>query len=130
MRIPGSDARVLLVDDSAVMRKVILRTLNEVGLDRVVEAGDGGEAAAAFRPGEFGLVIADWNMPIKDGLELIQEIRRVDTEVPILMVTTVRQKQKVLAAIESGVTDFLAKPFEPEDLKVKLVRILSLPVAH
>lgn len=112
--------KVLLVDDSGVMRKIISRCLASLGVSDVTEAADGVEAWAAFQKEEFEFVITDWNMPNMNGLELIREIRTVNTDVPVIMVTTEGEKAKVLEAIQAGVTDYLCKPFEKEELQAKL----------
>ena len=57
------------------MRKIIIRSLNAVGISSVVEAADGSQAVASFKPGTFDLVLTDWNMPGKSGLEVIKEIQ-------------------------------------------------------
>jgi two-component system chemotaxis response regulator CheY len=113
-------ARVLVADDSSTMRKIILRSLNAVGIPSATEAADGEEAVKAFKPGDFDLVLTDWNMPGKNGLEVITEIRKQDAEVPIIMVTTEAEKAKVLEAIEAGVTDYLVKPFTADTLREKI----------
>ena len=79
---------VLVADDSGTMRKIIIRSLNAVGITSVVEAADGSQAVALFKPGAFDLVLTDWNMPGKSGLEVIREIRAQDAKVPIIMITT------------------------------------------
>ncbi len=81
--------RVLVADDSSTMRKIILRSLTAVGVSSTVEAADGIEAVNLFKPGDFDLVLTDWNMPGKNGLEVITEIRAQDANIPIIMVTTV-----------------------------------------
>ena len=111
---------VLIADDSGTMRKIIIRSLNAVGISSVVEAADGSQAVALFRPGAFDLVLTDWNMPGKTGLEVTREIRAQDPKVPIIMITTEAEKQRVLAAIQAGVTDYLVKPFTPDTLRGKL----------
>ena len=114
--------RVLLVDDSGIMRKIIIRSLLSLGIneDNISEAGDGESAIAAFSPGGFDLVLTDWNMPKKSGLEVIQAIRQQDAAVPIIMITTEGERRRVLEAIEAGVTDYLVKPFESDALRAKL----------
>jgi len=112
--------RVLVADDSSTMRKIILRSLLAVGCEGATEAADGGEAVAMFKPGEFDLVLTDWNMPVKNGLEVVQEIRAQDPNVKIMMVTTEAEKSRVLQAIEAGVSDYLVKPFTAETLREKL----------
>ena len=113
-------ARVLVADDSGTMRKIVARSLNAVGITSIVEAADGSQAVALFKPGAFDLVLTDWNMPGKTGLEVVQEIRAQDASVPIMMVTTEAEKRRVIKAIEAGVTDYLVKPFTPDMLREKL----------
>lgn len=112
--------RVLVADDSSTMRKIILRSLSAVGVPTAVEAADGEEAINLFEPDKFDLVLTDWNMPRKNGLEVIQEIRKVDKDVTIIMVTTEAEKSRVLEAIQAGVSDYLVKPFTAETLREKL----------
>jgi two-component system chemotaxis response regulator CheY len=115
-------ARVLVADDSSTMRKILIRSLNTVGVPSAVEAANGDEALEAFKPGDFDLVLTDWNMPGKNGLEVIQEIRRQDAEVRIIMVTTETDKSRVMQAIAAGVSDYLVKPFTADTLREKLVK--------
>lgn len=120
--------KVLLVDDSGVMRKIIARGLNSLWVDEVVEAADGVEALKAFGDGSgFDLVLTDWNMPNMSGLELIQAIRGAGHKLPIMMVTTESEKSQVLLAIQAGVNDYLVKPFDQEMLQMKLERVLPNP---
>ena len=112
--------RVLVADDSSTMRKIILRSLSAVGIDAATEAADGQEAVDKFKPGDFDLVLTDWNMPNKNGLEVITEIRAQDAGVPIIMVTTEAEKSRVLEAIQAGVSDYLVKPFTADMLREKL----------
>jgi len=115
-----SDTRVLVADDSSTMRKIILRSLSAVGVTNVVEAADGDEAVNLFNAGEFDVVLTDWNMPGKSGLEVVQEIRATNKDVPIVMVTTEAEKSRVVEAIQAGVSDYLVKPFTSETLREKL----------
>jgi two-component system, chemotaxis family, chemotaxis protein CheY len=112
--------KVLVVDDSGVMRKIIIRSLNAVGVTDTVEAANGQEAVDLFKAQEFDMVLTDWNMPEKSGLDVLTEIRATGSQVPVIMVTTESQKGQVLAAIQAGVTDYLTKPFEQEQLRAKL----------
>lgn len=111
---------VLVADDSGTMRKIIIRSLNAVGITSAVEASDGSQAVAMFKPGAFGLVLTDWNMPGKSGLEVIKEIRAQDAKVPIIMITTEAEKSRVIQAVQAGVTDYLVKPFTADTLRQKL----------
>jgi two-component system chemotaxis response regulator CheY len=112
--------KVLLADDSRTMRTIIRRSLEAVGVADITEAEDGDQAVQAFQPGAFDLVVTDWNMPGKTGLEVVQVIRTQDTTVPIFMVTTEAEKSRVLQAIQAGVSDYLVKPFNSDVLKEKL----------
>ena len=113
-------ARVLVADDSSTMRKIIIRSLEAVGVKQTTEAADGSEAVSLFKPGSFDLVLTDWNMPGKTGLEVVQEIRAQDPKVPIIMVTTEAEKGRVMQAIQAGVSDYLVKPFTADTLREKL----------
>jgi len=113
-------ARVLIADDSSTMRKILLRSLGAIGVTDVTEAADGNEALAAFAAARFDMVLTDWNMPGKSGLEVLQTIRATNKTVPVIMVTTEADKSRVLEAIRSGVSDYLVKPFTAEMLREKL----------
>jgi two-component system chemotaxis response regulator CheY len=73
-----------------------------------------------FAEAKYDLVLTDWNMPGKNGLEVIQEIRKSNKDVPIIMVTTEAEKTRVMEAIQAGVSDYLVKPFTAETLRAKL----------
>jgi two-component system, chemotaxis family, chemotaxis protein CheY len=118
--------KVLVVDDSGVMRKIIIRSLNAVGVTDTVEAGDGAEGFKLFQEDSFDMVLTDWNMPVRNGLELVTDIRGTGAQVPIIMVTTEAQKSQVIAAIQAGVTDYLTKPFEADDLRAKLDKYVAV----
>ncbi len=112
--------RVLVADDSSTMRKIILRSLQAVGVNEATEAADGSEALSLFKSGKFDIVLTDWNMPGKTGLEVVEEIRARDAKVPIIMVTTEAEKGRVMQAIQAGVSDYLIKPFTADTLREKL----------
>jgi two-component system, chemotaxis family, chemotaxis protein CheY len=118
--------RTLVADDSGTMRKIILRSLNAVGITSVVEAADGSQAVDLFKPGQFDLVLTDWNMPGKTGVEVTKAIREQDPKVPILMITTEAEKARVIQAIQAGVTDYLVKPFTPDTLREKLGKYVAV----
>lgn len=117
--------KVLVVDDSSTMRKIILRSLAAVGVPEAVEANDGVEALELFKQGGFDLVLTDWNMPNKSGLELLEEIRQTDQSTPIIMVTTEAEKNRVMSAIQAGCSDYLVKPFTADTLREKLTKFVG-----
>ncbi len=112
--------RVLLVDDSGTMRTIQKRCLNKIGITDIVEAGDGQCAFDAFGKQTFDLVMTDWNMPVMDGLALLTEIRKVNKEIPVIMITTEAERARVVTAIQAGCSDYLVKPFTPEGLNEKI----------
>ena len=118
--------RALIADDSGAMRQIVVRAANKAGIQDVTEATDGADALTKFGAESFDLVLTDWNMPNKSGLELTQEIRGQGSDVPIVMITTEAEKSNVLEAIQAGVNDYLTKPFEAEDLVAKIEK-LQLP---
>ncbi len=118
--------KVLVVDDSGIMRKIIIRSLNACGVSDVVEAADGREGLEAFGTNPVDIVLTDWNMPEMNGLELLQAIRATGSTVPIIMITTEGEKESVIQAIQAGVTDYLCKPFEQEELRDKLEKYVAV----
>lgn len=122
------DLHVLLVDDSEFSRKYIRRVLNNIGIEHIRCARDGKEALQLFQAHYFDLIVTDYNMPEMDGLQLVKAIRgdcQHISSVPILMVTS-EQNQNRLAAIEKvGVSAILDKPFEPTAIKRLIVQLLS-----
>lgn len=117
--------RVLVADDSGVMRKVIVRALAAVGVEETDEAADGQVAFDRFVSNPYDMVVTDWNMPEKSGLELVTSLRELGTEIPIIMVTTEGQRGQVVRAIQAGVTDYLVKPFENDQLVAKLEKYVN-----
>ncbi len=118
--------KVLVADDSGIMRKIIARSLNACGVSDIVEAADGKEAWDLFRAEPCDIVLTDWNMPEMSGLELLQTIRGSGSDVPVIMITTEAEKTRVIEAIQAGVTDYLCKPFEQEELRDKLEKYVAV----
>jgi two-component system chemotaxis response regulator CheY len=118
--------KVLVADDSGVMRKILIRALNACSVTDIVEASDGAEALSRFEEHTFDLVLTDWNMPNKTGLEVLQSIRGAGSKVPVIMITTEAEASRVKEAIGAGVTDYLAKPFENDMLRAKLDKLVCV----
>ena len=114
--------RILIVDDSSTMRRIIINTLNKIGYSDYVEASNGREAVDKLAAGSIGLVITDWNMPEMSGLELVKAVRANDQtrHIPLLMVTTNAAQVHITEAIEAGVTDYVVKPFTPDTIREKI----------
>lgn len=115
---------VLIVDDSAAIRKILMRVLRQTDmpLGEVYEAGDGLEALATLKDRKIGLILSDINMPNMDGLQFLSQLR-ANAEyrnVPVLMITTEGSQNKVLEAVNLGAVGYVRKPFTAEQIKEKL----------
>jgi two-component system chemotaxis response regulator CheY len=112
---------ILVVDDSAMMRKIVLRTLKmaEVEFDKTLEAGDGVEALELLRTNTVNLIMCDINMPNMTGLELLNRIKqeKLAPGVPVVMVTTEGSEPQVREAILAGAKGYIRKPFTLDHIK-------------
>ncbi len=122
-----SDLKILAVDDSPTMRRIIINTLKRAGYGDVTEASDGKDALAKLKVDKFNFVITDWNMPEMDGLTFVTNIRKTPEykDLPILMVTTRSVKDDIIEAMKAGVNNYIVKPFTPETLKEKIENTLQ-----
>ncbi len=119
---------MLVVDDSAVMRKIISRSYREAGYSgEIVEAEDGKDALEKFQKDKFDLIICDWIMPNMSGLEFVKRVRASEfgRRIPILMITSQGTLGKMEEALKAGVDEYIVKPFTSADLKQKLDKILK-----
>jgi two-component system chemotaxis response regulator CheY len=119
---------VLIVDDSAAIRKILHRVLLETNLvlGHVHEANDGKEALERLRTESVGLVLSDINMPNMDGLEFLKAMKLNPAwkNVPVMMVTTEGSQDRVLEALKLGAAGYVKKPFTPDQIKDKLAELL------
>ena len=122
-----SDLKILAVDDSPTMRRIIINTLKRAGFTDVIEAGDGKEAMAKLKVETVNFVITDWNMPEMDGLTFVKTIRSDAAlkDLPVLMVTTRSVKDDIVEALQAGVNNYIVKPFTPDTLKEKIEQVLQ-----
>lgn len=120
---------VLIVDDSAMMRKVVLRTLKMAGVDfdTVIEAGDGAEGIALLKQHTVALIMCDINMPVMGGLEMIEAVKAqgLAAGVPIVMVTTEGSEAQVRQAILAGARGYIRKPFTVEHIESNVKPLLA-----
>jgi two-component system, chemotaxis family, chemotaxis protein CheY len=120
--------KVLVVDDSEMTRMIAKKTLKQLGVSDVCEAEDGQVALKVFQAESPDVVFSDWNMPNMDGFTLLQEIRKLNKDVPVIMITTEGSRGKVVSAIQEGANDYLVKPFTPASLKEKLAKWVGATV--
>ena len=120
---------ILVVDDSAMMRKVVLRTLKMAGLEfeTILEAADGAEALTMLRQHSVSLVMCDINMPVMGGLEMIQQVKaeQLAVGVPIVMVTTEGSETQVRQALVAGARGYIRKPFTVEHIEASVKPLLA-----
>lgn len=119
---------VLIVDDSAAIRKILQRVLRqtEMPIGDIFEAGDGLEALAMLNKHNVGLIMSDINMPNMDGLALLARIKNdgAHKSVPVIMITTEGSQNKVREAVNLGAAGYVRKPFTTEQIKEKLTGLL------
>ena len=119
---------VLVVDDSAAIRKILQRVLRQTGMaiGTIHEAGDGQEALQVLNSQKIGLVLSDINMPKMDGIQLLAAIKAVPGwhGIPVVLITTEGGEAKVGEAVRLGAAGYVRKPFTADQIKEKLVGIL------
>jgi two-component system chemotaxis response regulator CheY len=123
------DSDVLVVDDSAAIRKILTRVLRQTGMaiQTIHEAGDGQEALALMAQHRVDLVLSDINMPKMDGLQLLASLKASPQwqRIPVVMITTEGGETKVAEAVKLGAAGYVRKPFTADQIKEKLVGLLE-----
>jgi two-component system chemotaxis response regulator CheY len=120
-------ARVLIVDDEPMIRRVVRGLLRHSGVVDIDEACDGAEALDLFRMGAYDLVLSDWNMPRVTGLELLKTIRHGPSkrQTPVVLVSAEVTQQRRLEALANGADSFITKPFDATTLCEQVLSIIS-----
>ncbi|MHB2147752.1 response regulator [Calditrichota bacterium LG25] len=121
------DKRILFVEDSPTMRRIIANSLKQLGVQEFEEAENGLDALEKLHQAPFDLLVTDWNMPEMNGKELVEEVRKLPQfkELPIMMITTRGMEEDVLTAIQVGVNAYIVKPFTPEILRKKIIELFN-----
>jgi two-component system chemotaxis response regulator CheY len=121
--------RILIVDDSSVMRKILERSLRQAGveLSSVHQAGNGAEALAVLAENQVDLILCDINMPVMDGLEFVKQLPGVENAkgAPVIMITTEGSESHVVQALSAGAKGYIRKPFTPEQVKDHVLPLLG-----
>jgi len=120
--------KVLVVDDRASVRRVLVRALKFSGAKECVEAEDGVDALEKLDAVGFDLVVTDWDMPVMNGIEFVRALRsrRDGRDLAVLMVTSRAAPEEIKEALLAGADGFLAKPFKLEEFREKLEEVLSI----
>ena len=127
MSIP-EDIKIIIAEDAVTMRKIEVNTLNKIGFNNVLQAGDGKEAIALLREhNDVGLVVSDWNMPNMGGDELVIWLRQQEEfkHIPFLMATGQSDRGQAQKALQHGANGLIAKPFSQEELRAKIVEVMG-----
>ncbi len=121
-----ADLHVMVVDDFPPMRKLLIKSLRQMGASRILEARDGTEAVQLMNLKKVDLILSDWNMPDMGGLELLRWVRDKHPwgHMPFLMVTSRGQQLDVVEAVKAGVDSYIVKPFTQEGLEEKVAKLV------
>lgn len=118
--------RVLVADDSRVMRQIVIRTLRQAGYDwDVREAEDGAKALEAVRADEPDVILSDWNMPEMTGIDLLRQLRAEGYDTPLGFVTSEGSPEMRALAEREGALFLIAKPFTPEAFREAIDPVLA-----
>ena len=121
--------KVLIVDDSSVMRKIVERALRQAGLEltEVLEASNGAEALLQVQKGSLDMILSDINMPVMDGLEFLKNLANIESarNIPVVIITTEGSEARVVEALSAGAKGYLRKPFTPEQVKERVTPLLG-----
>ena len=117
--------KILIVDDSRTSRRILKEIITKAGHEVIGEAVDGEEGYLKYKELRPDLVTLDITMPKMDGLEALQLIRKEDEKAKIIMITAAGQKEKMTQAIKYGASEFLAKPYEAEEVAALIDKVLG-----
>ena len=124
-------SKILSVDDSAIMRKIIRGSSDVLGFD-FLEAENGEQALAVLSDQypDVSLILLDWNMPVMDGFQTLKALKADSrfSGIPVMMVTTEGERTNIIEAVKAGAKHYLVKPFTPEDLTARILECVGVPV--
>lgn len=119
--------KVMVVDDSSVMRQIIKNNLKQLGFTSISDAEDGAMGFKKLADEPIDLIVSDWNMPKMTGIEFLKAVRADATfkGIPFLMVTSEADKDKIMEAVQAGVSQYIVKPFNAVQLEEKIKQIFK-----
>ena len=119
--------KILVVDDSATMRRIVSNVLSMLGFANITTAINGKEALQALGSDDFDLVVSDWKMEPINGLDLLKKIRGDEKlkDLPFIMLSAESDKISIIETINTGVSEYIVKPFSKETLKGKIQNIFG-----
>jgi two-component system chemotaxis response regulator CheY len=118
-------ARVLVIDDAAFMRRMVIDVLESGGHEVVGEGANGNDAVARYQELDPDVMTLDITMPEKDGLTALRELIAVNPSAKVVMCSALTQESKVLEAVKAGAKDFIAKPFEAQRVLAAIEKVVA-----
>jgi len=121
------EIKILVVDDMLTMRKIVSKLLRDCGYSDIIQAVDGKDAWEKAKDGSFNLIISDWNMPNCTGIELLKLVRAAaeTKDTPFILVTAEAEQHQIVEAIQSGVDQYIVKPFTIDGFRSKLTAVYN-----
>ena len=122
-----TDMKILVVDDFAAARKIVINSLAQLGFNNAYEADDGFSALVRLKSALFDLVVIDWKMSKMSGMELLKQIRADPNlkHIPVLMVSDDGLQENIVAATKAGLNAYIIRPFEVKTFAEKLEKIFN-----
>lgn len=126
-KMVNKDIKILIVDDLPAMRKIIAHHLKQADFENVMLASNVIEAMELLQEDKFDLVLSDWKMPDKDGLDLLEAMQKDKdlVKIPFIIITAEDGEENVLKAINAGVTNYIVKPLSSKILESKIHEVFS-----
>lgn len=124
--------KILVIDDHMLMRNLLTQCLASIGIKNVKFAANGNEALTEINSGQltgqpFDVIMADWNMPEMNGLELLKKVRGdlKLNKTAFIMITAESEKGRIMEALQAGVTSYIVKPFSPDDIAKHVTKVVT-----
>lgn len=123
----NKDMSILVVDDFNTMRRIVRSLLKQLGFNNVDEAVDGDDALSKISGKDYALILSDWNMEPKSGIELLREVRQSEKHksLPFILITAESKVENIVEAKKAGVNQYIVKPFNAKTLKEKLSTVIG-----
>jgi two-component system, chemotaxis family, chemotaxis protein CheY len=120
------EINILIVEDLLTTRLFLRRTLKKLGYTNVVLSEDGEAALKELERKAYDLIISDWHMPNMDGLDFFKALskNRKWSDIPFLLITAEKERDKVIEAVQAGIKEYLVKPVQPEKLSNKIKEVV------
>lgn len=119
-------ANILIVDDSRTSRRILRGVLEGEGYEIIGEASNGQEGYDMYVQYKPDLVTMDITMPVMDGIQSLKKIKAEFPDAKVIMVTAAGQKHNLIEAVQSGAADFIPKPFDVEQIKSTIIKVLDV----